>query len=103
MACNQIVQDALPIEGFKVCLHDDRDGCACSKPRPGMLVNLAVTEQINLGGSYVIGDTWKDSLAARAAGCVSVILDRAYNREDPADFRVPDMAAAADLILARVA
>ncbi len=99
LACNRMIQGAFPIQRIKVCIHDDNDGCTCRKPRPGMLIELASTEQIDLSSSYVVGDTWKDSLAARAAGCISVILDRTYNGGDPADFRVPDVAAAADLIL----
>src|SRR5262249_6712786 len=29
--------DALPLDEFRVCYHDDADGCACRKPQPGLL------------------------------------------------------------------
>jgi histidinol-phosphate phosphatase family protein len=32
---------ALPIDDIKVCYHVDRNGCACRKPKPGMLLEAA--------------------------------------------------------------
>ncbi len=93
------IKAALPIDEVKVCPHQDRDECACRKPRPGMLMELAAQERLELAGSFLIGDSWKDAGAARAAGCKSIILDRPYNQEVEADFRVPDLPAAATLIL----
>ena len=49
-----------------------------------MLVDLAREHGVELGESYLIGDSWKDTLAASAAGCRSIILDRPYNQGDPA-------------------
>jgi len=91
--------DRLPIEAVCVCPHDDRDGCQCRKPKPGMLTRLAERERIELSRSFVIGDSWRDMRAARAAGCVAILLDRAYNRSDDADYRLSGVAAAVDLIL----
>ncbi|MGO9455412.1 MAG: D-glycero-alpha-D-manno-heptose-1,7-bisphosphate 7-phosphatase [Candidatus Binataceae bacterium] len=93
------IKAALPIDDVKVCPHQDSDQCACRKPRPGMLLELAVREGLQLAASFVIGDSWKDAGAARAAGCKSIILDRPYNQKVEADFRVPDLAVAATLIL----
>lgn len=89
----------LDIDGLKVCPHDDRDECSCRKPRPGMLLELARENDLALAESYMIGDTWKDTMAARAAGCRSITLDRAYNREDAADRRVRNLRDAVELIL----
>jgi D-glycero-D-manno-heptose 1,7-bisphosphate phosphatase len=93
------IMATLPVDAVRVCLHDDRDGCACRKPKPGMLVELAREHGLTLGESYLIGDSWKDTLAAGAAGCRSIILDRPYNREDPADCRVADLRKAVEIIL----
>jgi D-glycero-D-manno-heptose 1,7-bisphosphate phosphatase len=89
---------ALPIEDARVCPHDSADGCACRKPQPGMLLDLGRSYDLSLRESYIVGDTWKDTEAGRGAGCQSIILDRPYNRADPADWRVPDLKRAADLI-----
>lgn len=93
------IMATLPLDAVRVCPHDDRDGCECRKPKPGMLVELAREHGLMLGESYLIGDSWKDTLAAGAAGCRSIILDRPYNREDAADCRVADLRKAVEIIL----
>lgn len=92
------LMNTLPLEDFRICPHDDSDRCACRKPEPGMLIDLARSHEVSLSESYIVGDTWKDTIAGRSAGCHSIILDRPYNRDAPADWRVPDIKHAADLI-----
>jgi D-glycero-D-manno-heptose 1,7-bisphosphate phosphatase len=96
---NQAVMDRLSVEAIEVCPHDDRDGCRCRKPKPGMLIALADRAGIDLGESFVIGDSWRDTQAARAAGCTGILLDRSYNCDDAADYRVATLSEAAELIL----
>jgi D-glycero-D-manno-heptose 1,7-bisphosphate phosphatase len=91
----------LKIEEVRICPHDNDDGCRCRKPQPGMLVDLAHQYDLSLSESYIVGDTWKDSCAGSTAGCKSIILDRSYNHADPADWRVPDLNSAVELICAR--
>jgi D-glycero-D-manno-heptose 1,7-bisphosphate phosphatase len=93
------IMETLAVDGVRVCPHDDSDCCACRKPKPGMLVDLAGEHGVELGESYLIGDSWKDTLAARAAGCRSIILDRPYNQGDPANCRVANLAEAVKFIL----
>ena len=97
MHCQLTTQ--LPIDAVAVCPHDDEDECQCRKPRPGMLERLAASERIELGRSFVIGDTWRDMAAARAAGCIAIILDRDYNSTVSADYRVNNLTEAAQLII----
>jgi D-glycero-D-manno-heptose 1,7-bisphosphate phosphatase len=96
---NQTVMSRLHVEAIEVCPHDDRDECCCRKPKPGMLIRLAERAGIELSASFVIGDSWRDTQAARAAGCVSIILDRSYNRNDAADYRLATLSEAAQMIL----
>jgi D-glycero-D-manno-heptose 1,7-bisphosphate phosphatase len=98
---NHLIFARLPIEAIAICPHDDQDNCDCRKPRPGMLERIAADRQIQLAGSFVIGDTWRDTGAARAAGCSSIILDRHYNRSDEADYRVRDVIEAVQLVIER--
>jgi D-glycero-D-manno-heptose 1,7-bisphosphate phosphatase len=91
---------ALPIEAVRICPHDDGDGCACRKPRPGMLLGLARDFGFDLSGAFMIGDTWKDVHAGRAAGCATILLARDYNRGVAADFKTATLSEAVDLILA---
>src|ERR1700686_817839 len=51
------IMATLPVDAVRVCPHDDRDGCECRKPKPGMLVELAREHGLVLRGSYLIGDS----------------------------------------------
>lgn len=73
----------LPLDDIVTCPHDDGDGCACRKPRPGMLLEAASRLGLDLGASYVIGDRWRDVEAGRRAGCTSVFLNRGYSEPVP--------------------
>ena len=42
--------------------------CECRKPRPGMLLRAARELPIDLAASLMVGDSWRDAEAARAAG-----------------------------------
>jgi len=71
---------ALPIDDIFFCPHDDADGCACRKPKPGMLLAAAEKWGIELTRSYMIGDTARDIGAGENAGCVTILLRTPYNR-----------------------
>ena len=36
-AIHEWLRAHLPLDGIRACYHDDRDGCACRKPAPGLL------------------------------------------------------------------
>jgi len=72
---NRALRQQLPcIDLLYCCFHDDRDACACRKPKPGMLLEAAAIHDLDLACSYMIGDSWKDTGAGRAAGCTTVQL-----------------------------
>ncbi len=100
---NDAMRAALPLDDVRVCFHDDRDGCRCRKPRPGLLVEAADTHGIDLGASVMVGDRWKDVEAGRRAGCAAVLIDRGYAEstlaERPPDRTVRSLAEAAEWIL----
>src|SRR5579862_8115574 len=35
------ISQALPVDEFFVCYHDDADACNCRKPKPGLLLDAA--------------------------------------------------------------
>jgi D-glycero-D-manno-heptose 1,7-bisphosphate phosphatase len=78
------LREALPLDGFYVCYHDDRDACACRKPKPGLLLQAAEEHGISLAESYLIGDRWRDIEAGRRAGCRTAWLDSGYAEPAPA-------------------
>ena len=93
---------ALPVDGFYVCYHDDRDRCECRKPKPGLLLAAAAEHSIALPASYLIGDRWRDIEAGQRAGCRTAWLDFGYAEpgpREPADFRAESLEGAAAWIL----
>ncbi len=91
----------IPLDDVRVCYHDDRDGCDCRKPKPGMLLTAALDWDIDLAGSFMVGDRWRDVEAGRRAGCKTVFIDHNYSEQRPSgmNFETDSLAAAADWIL----
>jgi D-glycero-D-manno-heptose 1,7-bisphosphate phosphatase len=89
------------VDDILVCGHVDADGCACRKPRPGMLETAARRWELDLSASFVVGDRWRDIEAGRAVGCYTVLIERPYSECRDADVRVADLTGAVDAILAR--
>ncbi len=91
------------------CPHQDSDRCACRKPQPGLLLQIAQAHNVDLSASVMCGDSWRDVEAAAAAGVGTVIFLRTRPTvEDveaelalcrPPDHQVSDLAEAVDLIL----
>ena len=76
----------------------------CRKPRPGLIVRAAQECDIDLRGSFMVGDRWRDIDAGHAAGCQTIFVDQNYKeelRKDP-DFRVTTLLDAAQVILALI-
>lgn len=88
----------IPIDDVYICPHDDAHQCSCRKPKPGMLIDAASRWEIDLSSSFMIGDTWKDMEAGKAAGCKTILLDAPYNKDTQSDFRVESLSEATDLI-----
>lgn len=84
-AINQVIGEAVPLDEFVVCPHDDGDGCDCRKPLPGMLLSAAARLDLDLDHSFMVGDRWRDIEAGRRAGCTTVFVDRGYTEKKPED------------------
>ena len=98
-AMSDRLRASLPLREVLACPHDDRDACACRKPKPGMLVDLAARWAVDLDRSFMIGDQDRDMACGRAAGCRTIQLTKGYNTGAGADFRVTDLAEAAAIVL----
>ena len=91
----------LALDGFYTCWHDDKDGCDCRKPKPGLLRKAATDHEIELSQSFMVGDRWRDVEAGRAAGCRTIFLDYGYREKKPEnpDFTCGNLQQAVDWIL----
>jgi D-glycero-D-manno-heptose 1,7-bisphosphate phosphatase len=99
-AINTALRDHIALDDVRVCYHADPDGCACRKPKPGMLLEAARDWQIDLGRSFMVGDRWRDVDAGRAAGCRTVLIESGYaERRSEPDFSVSSLAEACTIIL----
>lgn len=66
---NQYLVDSYPtINHVIFCPHREEDECNCRKPKIGMLTLAAKLYDIDLSQSLMVGDSWRDEEAARAAG-----------------------------------
>ncbi|HEX7588325.1 MAG TPA: transaldolase [Anaerolineae bacterium] len=101
---NQALSAALPLDEIRVCYHDDRDGCNCRKPLPGLITKAALELDIDLPTSFMIGDRWKDIQAGRHAGCKNILIGWDYAEEwkgSLPDLRTRTLWEAAGWILER--
>jgi D-glycero-D-manno-heptose 1,7-bisphosphate phosphatase len=102
-AINDVLRQALGVDHFRTCYHDDTDDCECRKPKPGLLIDAASEFGLDLSESVMIGDRWRDVDAGNSAGCRTVLLEAAYSGhgETEPDFRVESLSQAVDWILSR--
>jgi D-glycero-D-manno-heptose 1,7-bisphosphate phosphatase len=56
------------------CPHNTCENCGCRKPQPGMLKRAAQEHNLDLGASWMVGDSLTDVKAGENAGCRSVLL-----------------------------
>jgi histidinol-phosphate phosphatase family protein len=57
------------IDAFYYCPHGWDEGCACRKPRPGLLFQAQRDFHLDLTRTTFVGDDERDEAAALAAGC----------------------------------
>jgi D-glycero-D-manno-heptose 1,7-bisphosphate phosphatase len=70
------------VESIFFCPHTPDDGCDCRKPAPGLLRQAQAKYHMDLAHTCMIGDSFKDILCARKAGCGKAILVRTgYGKE----------------------
>jgi HAD superfamily hydrolase (TIGR01662 family) len=80
-AVNARVESMLgPFAVWCVCPHGPDDGCACRKPRPGMVLAAAARLGLPPERIAVVGDIGADVVAAAEAGARSVLVPTPVTR-----------------------
>lgn len=88
------------------CTHRKEAGCACRKPKPGLLKQAAREFKFNLKKSYFVGDTVRDVMTAHAVAAKPILilcgkekLPNQKNWEAKPDFIFKDLFAAAKFLI----
>jgi len=62
------------VDGIAFCPHGPNDHCQCRKPKPGLLLTLSELYDINPRHCVMVGDAWRDILAAQAFGATPILV-----------------------------
>jgi D-glycero-D-manno-heptose 1,7-bisphosphate phosphatase len=99
------------VDGVYYCPHGSGDGCACRKPKTGMIEQAANEHHLDVARSYVVGDRYGDVELALRAGCKSIFVRTGYGLGEEMwhskrwphqpDVIVDDLQQAVDWILAQ--
>lgn len=83
-------EGAPTLEGFYFCPHHPaatleayRMNCDCRKPRPGLLLRAANDLDLDLGGSFMVGDRPTDIQAGAQAGCSTIWIHSGRHEDAP--------------------
>ncbi|WP_226668398.1 D-glycero-alpha-D-manno-heptose-1,7-bisphosphate 7-phosphatase [Metabacillus litoralis] len=80
------------IDDIIYCPHKPHAGCACRKPEPEMLHQLAKKHNVNLNESFMIGDRDVDIQAGKQAGTNTILIG---DEKELADFQFRSLYEAA--------
>jgi D-glycero-D-manno-heptose 1,7-bisphosphate phosphatase len=95
------------LECIVFCPHGPNDGCACRKPKPGLLLQIKERLGVELENVPVIGDSMRDIISAQAVGAYPILVKTGkghrtltQNASKLSDIAVlPNLAAAVETIL----
>jgi histidinol-phosphate phosphatase family protein len=93
-------EQGVRLAASQLCMHHEHGvvpelsgPCDCRKPAPGMLLEQARALTIDLGVSWMVGDTDADIAAGRAAGCMTLLIRHPGSVHKRLQGVGPDLAA----------
>ena len=94
----------LPLDAIEVCEHDDKRECDCRKPKPGMILRTREKFGVDLTGSFMVGDRWRDIEAGRRAGCRTILIGDGYGETFPCEptIKLASLPGAASWIIQQI-
>lgn len=72
--CDLVEEEGGQISGVFFCPHGPDEGCECRKPGIGLLKQIESEFGTSVAGAPFVGDSAKDLLAAKLAGCQPVLV-----------------------------
>jgi D-glycero-D-manno-heptose 1,7-bisphosphate phosphatase len=85
----QLAQVGGRIDAYFFCPHAANSACACRKPQPGMLIEIARRFNVPLAEVTMVGDAKRDLEAAAAAGAKPVLVLTGKGEKTKADGGLP--------------
>jgi D-glycero-D-manno-heptose 1,7-bisphosphate phosphatase len=84
---DELARGGAQLDAIYYCPHHPSVGeppyrfdCDCRKPRPGLIRRAAVDFEIDLAGSWMVGDRYGDTELARNAGTRAALVLSGYGR-----------------------
>ena len=104
-----LAQKGATLMEIYACPHISEDECDCRKPLPGMLHRASREHGVDLSLSLAVGDTPRDLIAGKEAGCeVALVLSghtKVYRADTfaapPPDLSAPDLAQLTEFLLSK--
>lgn len=99
-----LAAEGVRLDGIYFCPHHPQDGCACRKPRPGLLMQAARENHFELSEAFVIGDKLIDVELGRRVGALTFLVRTGYGAQTASqeasiwDYLVDDLLGAAVII-----
>lgn len=84
------------IDDIAYCPHKPHANCACRKPKPQLILDLAKKHDIDLSESYMVGDRPPDIEAGKEAGTMTVLVGSREEEPVEADYTFADLLAFAE-------
>jgi len=112
-----VAQGAPKLDAIYACPHHPNANlpeykieCHCRKPRPGLLLQAAKDNDLDLRQSFMIGDRLSDIAAGQSAGCRTILVQTGQHlaapiqtvdplENTPPDYVEPNLYAAAERML----
>lgn len=101
---SMLMHKGINIQKAYYCPHHRDGDCGCRKPKPGMVMQAAKENNIDIGSSYAIGDMDSDILLGKNAGCKTIFIKNKFVKEQKlfkeADYCCTNLLEAAHIIAA---
>ena len=96
-------EEGVQVDGIFHCPHHPDDGCACRKPKSGMVDRAVAVFGFDPAQCFVVGDSASDIELGRGLGATTILVRTGHGSETetsgvPADHVVDDLGAASALI-----
>lgn len=99
-----LANEGAALDGIYYCLHLPGEGCACRKPKTGLLETAGRALGAGLAGAFLVGDKCSDIQAGLTAGATTLLVRTGYGlrtergSECTPHYIVDDLFAAAQQI-----